>query len=215
MNSLPTLRTENWPAISQRYQYRIGHVYRQTAAVIADIIVAEDLGSLPDILDNACGTGCVTEELFARLSYARYEAVDIAPWAVIATREILRKNAELWKQVMGVWSMDSEHLEYLDRKFDAIVTNFGINNFEHPEKAVGEVWTLKDDGVAVFTVWREQGWEPLFWEAQRRVQPKEQMSEEWVHEMWIDGQALDELLKDGGFGDIRLIEVRADLWGDD
>ena len=210
---LPVLRVEDWEAISNRYEHRIGQVCRQVAIRIAERI-ADELPPVPAILDNACGTGCVIDEFSKIIPYARYTAVDNAPWALAATKNILRKTPECWRQVVKIRQMDCESLSLASRTFDASITNFGFDNFDDPVQAVREVYrTLEDAGVAVFTVWLRMGHDPLFWEAQKRVQPKERMEENWIYERWLDGNLFADMLMEGGFKYVNLHSVQVGLWG--
>ncbi len=108
------------------------------------------------ILDNACGTGIVTQLITSQAPFAHIKGIDLAPKVI----DIYNARAE----EKGWENVESEILDVRDLKtlsdgtFSHVVTNFGVcNSAEDPEgpgKAVREIYrVLKKGGVAVTTTW--------------------------------------------------------------
>lgn len=82
------------------YEHRVGHACRAVASHIPALLT--DLPSAPVILDKACGTGAVTEEIMKVLPSARVYAMDIITPMVQAMKAIVATRPALQKSVMQV-----------------------------------------------------------------------------------------------------------------
>lgn len=195
------------------YEHRVGHSCRAVASHIPALL--PPMPSTPVILDNACGTGAVTEEFLKVLPSARIHAADVTPPMVQAMQAIVAAKPELQKGVVEVEVMDGQALRYRNDFFDVSVMNFGIFFFPDPVVGVGEVYrTLKRGGTAVFTLWKEFGFKPVLWEVQRRVKPGDPLTELPLMEPWCDGTLLRQALREGGFtGGIEMTTVTEGMWG--
>jgi arsenite methyltransferase len=94
------------------------------------------LGRNLQVLDIGCGTGFPLIELAGRLGdTCRIAGVD--PWRT-ALHRARRKAAE--RELSNAWFVegDAASLPFADGRFDLIVSNLGVNNFEKPEQVVGE-----------------------------------------------------------------------------
>ena len=110
--------------------------------------------------------------------------------------------------------MDGESLRYADDFFDASITNFGIFFFPNPVLGAKEVHrTLKRQGIAVFTAWKEFGFKPVLWEVQERVKPENPLTELPLMEPWCDGSLLRQTLLEGGFNEIKMTTVIVGMYG--
>ena len=72
-----------------------------------------------NILDIGTGSGCIAISLAKYLNYAKVDALDISEKAL----EVAQKNADLNKVEVGFFHADILKLEYLEDKYDIIVSN--------------------------------------------------------------------------------------------
>lgn len=95
--------------------------------------------SAPHALDVACGTGDMMLELLKQ--GADVTGVDLSEEMLAVAK---RKTAG-WQPAYQV--ADAEHLPFVDASFDAVTCAFGVRNFVHLEKGLGEmVRVLKPGG---------------------------------------------------------------------
>jgi SAM-dependent methyltransferase len=96
------------------------------------------------VLDIACGTGVAAQA--AADTGARVTGVDFSA-AMLAIARSLHSGIEFE-------AGDAEALPFAGRRFDAVISNFGIHHVEHPERATAEARrVLRPGGVFAFTVW--------------------------------------------------------------
>ena len=197
------------------YEHRVGHACRAVASHLPPL-----LKSLPaeggTVLDNACGTGAATEELFEVFPKAQVSAVDVVPAMVESFRSIVAANPVLAAQVKDLRVEDGQNLSYADNSFDANITNFGIFFFPDPVAGAKQIHrTLKPGGTAAVTLWKTFGFKPILWEVQDRVRPANPLSELPLMEPWCDPKLLEKTLKEGGFGNVEFSVVKEGMWGKD
>ena len=100
------------------------------------------------ILDVATGTADVAIMTYKYLHPEKIVGIDISEGMLQLGRQkvaksLLNKHIELIKG-------DSEAINFKDNTFDAITVAFGVRNFEHLEKGIGEMWrVLKPGGKLV------------------------------------------------------------------
>jgi ubiquinone/menaquinone biosynthesis C-methylase UbiE len=196
------------------YERRIG---RATRAVAAHII-AKTLGDLPErslIHDNACGTGAVTDELLKIYPGAHIEATDAAPPMVDIVKAQMQSRG-LSNQVQGS-VMDGAELMFSDDKFNASVTNFGIFFLPEPLKGMKEIHrTLKPGGIAVLTCWERLNLiYEIFVGIEKLIKPGTEFKRPDFLLKWQDSATMEGLLKEAGFRDVEMENVKVLLWGND
>jgi ubiquinone/menaquinone biosynthesis C-methylase UbiE len=97
-----------------------------------------------DILDIATGPGSLAAE--ARKLAAKPVGIDLSPRMI----ELARKSYS----GIDFRVADVEHLPFNDGAFDAVVCNFALGHFSHPEAAIAEgVRTLKVGGHIALSWW--------------------------------------------------------------
>jgi ubiquinone/menaquinone biosynthesis C-methylase UbiE len=108
------------------------------------------------ILDNACGTGIVTQLIKAKHPKAIIKCVDLAPGMI----DIIKwKVDELKWENVETDVLDVRNLKTLEgNSFTHVLTNFGFSPTPDdpagPRKAAGEMWRVcKPGGVVVVTTW--------------------------------------------------------------
>lgn len=99
------------------------------------------------ILDIATGTGDFAIEALA-LNPDKVIGVDISEGMLEMGRKKMIKRG--LSEKIELKSGDSEQLPFDDNMFDAIIVAFGVRNFEHLEKGLGDMYrVLKPGGKAV------------------------------------------------------------------
>ncbi|KAM5342915.1 hypothetical protein ACJ41O_013881 [Fusarium nematophilum] len=161
------------------------------------------------VLDNACGTGIVAEEIVLRARQANttlplIHAVDPAPNMVGITR---KKLAAL--KASGVFSaavMPGEKLEFPDGTFTHSITNLGILFFIDGVAGAKEIYrTLKPGSVAIVTSWSTLGYlENVIHPAQSATRPDDPPYKLPIPELWLGPSYVEQCLKEGGFEQISI-----------
>lgn len=127
--------------------------------VIANQVIAMlpvPITSSSYILDNACGTGIVSEVIKSQFPSARIVGADLAPGMLAIYKEKAEKFG--WENI-DTKVQDVRNLtEFEDETFTHVITNFGfapnVEDLTGPGKAVKEMWrVLKPGGVAIVTIW--------------------------------------------------------------
>jgi len=130
-----------WGEVSSVYAGTFGRV---TALAVEPLLDAARVGKGAQVLDVACGPGFAA--IAAASRGARVEGVDFAPGMVA---EAARACPQGRFQVA-----DAAKLPFEPRQFDAVVSNFGVQHFPDPERALAEMFrVLKGGGSLAFTVW--------------------------------------------------------------
>jgi ubiquinone/menaquinone biosynthesis C-methylase UbiE len=108
------------------------------------------------ILDNASGTGIVTQLIKAQHPYARIKGCDLAPSVIEVFKSKIKEKG--WENV-ETDILDVRDLKTLeDDTFTHVITNFGFSptpdDHSGPAKAAAEMYrVLQPGGVAVVTTW--------------------------------------------------------------
>ena len=208
----PTDALNCFASMSASYEYRIGHACRAVARHIPALL--STLPPRPIVLDNACGTGAVTEEIRSAIPSAQIYAVDVLPSMVQSMKSIVASKPELQEGTVNIQIMDSQKLRFEDNFFDVSVMSFGIFFLEDPMLGAKEMLrTLKPGRTAVVTIWKELRFRPVLWEVQRRMNPISPLTELSLLDRWCDGTLLRETLQEAGFAAIEMRSVVTALWG--
>ena len=110
-----------------------------------------DAGAGVRLLDVACGTGNVAAAATTR--GAKATGLDCVASMVSEARKF---HPETEFRVG-----DAEALPFADHEFDAVVCNFGMRHFPHPERALAEAFrVLASGGRIAFTDWLPPGRAP-------------------------------------------------------
>lgn len=141
---------DGWAEVAPSYHDSFERVTRQGAAPLLDAVAA---GPGVHLLDVACGTGEVAAEATSRGATAI--GVDLVAQMIAEARK-LHPETEFRRG-------DAESLPFLDGSFAAVVCNFGILHFAHPEQAIAEAFrVLSAGGLFAFTGWCPPEQSPYF-----------------------------------------------------
>lgn len=117
------------------------------------------------VLDNACGTGIVSEVLKSQCSSVRIMGADLAPGML----EIYKSKAKQfgWEKVdtkvQDIRNLNDMH----DEMFTHVITNMGfapnVDDLTGPGRAAKEMYrVLKHGGVAIVTTWYRESFLSVF-----------------------------------------------------
>ncbi len=122
-----------WDQVSATYHDTFARLTRLTVDALLDAVGA---GAGVRLLDVACGTGNVAAAATAR--GAKATGLDFVASMVSEARK-LHPETEFR---VG----DAEALPFADHEFDAVVCNFGLRHFPHPERALAEAFRVLAPG---------------------------------------------------------------------
>jgi len=103
----------------------------------------------PDsILDIATGTGDLIINLAKKTKASKLIGLDISEGMLSVGRKKIK--ADSLDERIEMVQADSENMPFADNSFDAITVAFGVRNFEHLKKGLGEILrVLKPGGIFV------------------------------------------------------------------
>jgi arsenite methyltransferase len=117
------------------------------------------------ILDVGTGTGFLALELAQRCGpQARVIAVD--PWAT-AVQRLRRKVAHRQIDNVSVLEQDAAALDLPEASIDLVVSNLGINNFDHPDAVLRTCFRVAKPGAQLFLTTNTVGHMREFYEIYR------------------------------------------------
>lgn len=155
------------------------------------------------VLDNACGTGVVTNEILELYPGSHVDAVDASAEMIKTIRSMVEDKC--WSDQVHTALMDGQDLKFEDAVFDASFTNFAIFFFPDPVKGAKEIYrTLKAGGKAIITAWHYVGWAPVMQEIQKQVAPNDPPFSIPMLERWSREETMKETLLMGGFQDVSM-----------
>lgn len=134
------------------------HTFAQASGAYVEALLNRTAaGRGTRILDLACGPGVVTGAAARRGAAATGYDFSAA----------MLREARAAHPALHFEQGDAEALPYADGSFDAVVSNFGMHHFPHPDRAAAEVWrVLRPGGVFAFSIWadpaRNIAWRLLF-----------------------------------------------------
>ncbi|KAG8674259.1 hypothetical protein FPOAC2_00266 [Fusarium poae] len=201
MSSTPELSTtKHFNKTADKYETNTGGATRELAQHAINFITdLKTLTSESKILDNACGTGIVTDIIVQSGIQPEIHAVDVAENMVSITSERFSSQHNVHTAVMG-----GEQLFFPDDTFTHSITSLGIMYFSDPDKGACEIArTLHPDGVAVVTGWAMMGHIKIIQEVQAQIRPDDTPFKPPVSDIWLDPEHTKDVLLGAGL-DVRI-----------
>lgn len=156
-------------------------------------------------LDVGCGTGFPLIELAERLGPAAVvHGVD--PWKAGLARAA-QKIAQRRTPNVTLHEASAVSMPFDDERFDLIVSNLGVNNFDDRAAAIRECRRVARRGATLALTTNLQGHMRELYDVFETVLPKERVAalhEHIAHRATID--SVRELLESGGFAVTRVVE---------
>src|SRR5579871_320693 len=154
--------------VATAYTHTFGQISLVYARHILDILPPIDSNAV--IHDNASGPGTVAFEILSRFPNPprpTIHATDFSEAMISGVQDNIASKGNILTSVM-----DSESLNFKDNTFTHSITNFGLFIFPNPDKGAREIFrTLKPDGTAVVTTWKDNGFLDLAHRIQKRIRP--------------------------------------------
>ncbi len=169
------------------------------------------------ILDNACGpavltTQCLKNHAISSHSALHISAVDLSADFISANRALIASHPEWTSNGVTVDTeiMNGIDLKFPDNTFDVSFTSLALFAFPDPVKGASELHrTLKPNGIAALTTWKNPGWLSLLHEVERRLRPGQEPTRFPSLETWSVPGKLTQTLREGGFQEVEEGEIRA------
>lgn len=203
---------EHFANVAALYEEGTGGSTRRIAGHLVEL--ASPIKSHASILDNACGTGILIDELLATIS-----DVSCRDTLVITAADAAQPMLDqLSTKVKTKWQLPGDHLkavnlaaEDLDSipadSFDCSFTNFGFQFFKDPQKAAAQVYrTLKPGGKAFITAWNDLGYFKAVEQSAATIRPTQPPPRLPISAEWFEAHYLREVLETAPFRDVKLHE---------
>ncbi|RBR09074.1 uncharacterized protein FIESC28_10014 [Fusarium coffeatum] len=183
---------EHFNKTADKYEAATGGATRELAQhAISSIADLKPLTSDSKVLDNACGTGIVTDIILKSGIQPEIHAIDVAENMV----NIARGRFSNVQSVVMV----GEDLSFPGDTFTHSVTNLGIMYFTDPSKGAREIArTLHPDGVAVVTGWTMMGHIKIIQDVQKQIRPDDTPFKPPMPEIWLDPEHTKAVLSGAG-----------------
>lgn len=143
-----------WERAASAYAGTFAHA---SGTYIEALLDRAAVGAGARVLDLACGPGLVTRAAAGRGAVATGYDFSAA----------MLREARAASPGLAFDEGDAEALPYADGTFDAVVSNFGMHHFPHPDRAAAEARrVLRPGGLFAFSSWadpaRNAAWRLLF-----------------------------------------------------
>eukprot|EP01117_Protostelium_nocturnum_P008682 TRINITY_DN3114_c0_g2_i1.p1 TRINITY_DN3114_c0_g2~~TRINITY_DN3114_c0_g2_i1.p1 ORF type:complete len:228 (-),score=75.61 TRINITY_DN3114_c0_g2_i1:41-724(-) len=157
------------------------------------------------LLDNACGSGIIAEEILKINPNVKIVCTDFSDGMVSMVKRKIEKNG--WKNVEAE-VQNAQDLKFPDNTFDVSVINFGIM-FSDEDPALSHIFrTLKPGGTAVVTTWSEVEHLEVGLEVARRIAGKEVKPQGKLADILVNGWSRPDWIKEAfkriGFPDVKI-----------
>jgi len=187
--------TEFFDKTADDYDAITGGYSRELGQHVVDLIAGlKPLTPESRVLDNACGTGIVTDIILRSGLQPEIHAVDFADNMIRIARSRLSSYSDVHATVMP-----GEDLSFPDDFFTHSITNLGLMFFADADKGAREISrTLHPDGIAVVTGWALQSPFKILQEVQVAVRPHDEPSKLAANDIWLDPKHTKTVLSRAG-----------------
>jgi SAM-dependent methyltransferase len=196
MSSAPNVTaTEHFNKTADKFEAATGGGTRELGQHAISLIAGlKPLTSESKVLDNACGTGIVTDIILQSGIQPDIHAVDCAENMVSIVRDRFSSHHNVHAAVMA-----GEELSFPDNTFTHSITNLGLMFFTDADKGAREIArTLHPDGVAVVTGWAMMGHIKIIQEVQAKIRPGDTPFKPPVPDVWFDPEHTKAVLSGAG-----------------
>ncbi|KAL2106758.1 hypothetical protein VUR80DRAFT_6242 [Thermomyces stellatus] len=198
-------------ALAAEYEESTGGCTRELGLKVLDLPQLAGLFS-PDakVLDNACGTGIIAEEIVRRCAARNIEIPSIT--SVDPAEKMLdiarAKFAGKHQEKLSFAMMPGERLDFPDDSFSHSIMNLGILFCSDGDAGAREIYrTLRPGGVAVITSWSEIGYlDTVIWPAQKAIKPEAPAWRFPAEDRWLRVADVEESFKKAGFQSVDVFE---------
>jgi ubiquinone/menaquinone biosynthesis C-methylase UbiE len=227
----PTERVYDNKTHAANYEVSTGGCTRDLARHI--ITLAGPIISGSVIHDNACGPGIVAQEIVGRDVLAqsppdpnfnltirctdRSEAmIDITKEGYSGCESANSMRESFPNVNVNMHVSPAERLPFPDNTFTHSFTNCGILHFEDSLAGTREILrTLKPGATAVVTSWKDLKAFEVVRKAQRACGHQEPLFRPPVDEKWFRAETMEDVLKDAGFRDVKVLTNTVHVAGKD
>jgi ubiquinone/menaquinone biosynthesis C-methylase UbiE len=198
---MPTTPLHYFNLLAKTYEDGTGGCTRELAEHCLPLLPPLTPDSI--VLDNACGSGIVTD-LILHVTDPKIRptihAVDGAPNMVEITRERFMAIENI-----QVTLMLAEELKFPNDTFTCSITNLGLPFFNDPDQGAKEIFrTLKPGGMALVTGWEDLGYVGVIQTLQRVIHPEKNVYKLPFSSEWLDPHHLKRALEATGFEKVEL-----------
>jgi SAM-dependent methyltransferase len=196
MSSAPNLTAiEHFNKTADKYEATTGGGTRELGQHAISLIAGlKPLTPESKILDNACGTGIVTDIILQSGIQPEIHAVDSAENMVSIARARFSSYPNVHAAVMT-----GEELSFPDDTFTHSITNLGLMFFTDADKGAREIArTLRPDGVAVVTGWAMLRHIQIIQEVQAQIRPDDAPFKPPFPDIWLDPEHTKAVLTGAG-----------------
>ncbi|PKS12457.1 hypothetical protein jhhlp_000663 [Lomentospora prolificans] len=203
---------EHFNSSAAQYERSTGGCTRELARDLLNLQALKSV-TFPDskVLDNACGTAIVAEEILKRCkengtAAPTITAVDAAPNMIYLARAKFEDAPVTDK--LSFAAMPGEKLDFPDNSFTHSITNLGILFFSDGEAGAKEIYrTLAPGGVAIVTTWAELGYlTRVIHPAQNLIRPCDPTFKIPIPPVWFKPDYVEERMREGGFTKVEMTE---------
>lgn len=209
------ITSDGWSSFADRYEKSIGITTRHVAKRL--LLESPPFSKNSVVLDDACGTGIITEEVQETLRSqpdvtVKVYAADSAPQMVqvFDSKVNKAKESDNWPNIAEVYT-NVARAEDLDESIvpSDLIThaymNFGIFFCSDPLKAASHIYrSLAPGGTAFFTTWADLGYENTMRNTEKTCNPDGQaFALPWAQE-WEQPEYLASILREAGFNNDKI-----------
>lgn len=208
---------EYFNANARGYDRATGGCTREVAVALLDLPELQGMyGPSAMILDNACGTAVIAEEIISRcrkstpnLQLPQIRAADASAKMIDMAKGKMQSLQAGDSVTVSI--MPGEKLTFPDNIFTHSITNMGILFFKDGIAGANEIYrTLKPGGVAIVTSWSDLGYlKGAIHPAQKIVRSDDPPFQLPVDQRWFTESHVKKSLQDGGFKDVQIVERRS------
>ncbi|RVX67147.1 hypothetical protein B0A52_08581 [Exophiala mesophila] len=199
---------EHFANIASVYEKGTGGATRQIATHLVQL--ASPISGDAKILDNACGTGVVIDELLATVpdpqvrNSLKFTATDAASPMIDLVKGKVEEQWHIPADNITALALAAENLdEVASDNFDYSFTNFGFLFFKDADKAAKHVYrTLKPGGRAFITSWKDLGYMKAVQQAAVKVRPDRPPPYLPFDLAWLDSAHIKAVFERAGFQNV-------------